>query len=136
VRLDSKPVRVTVTVLSVLLALLFIAGGIPKIIGVQDAVAGFAKYGYPDWFRVLIGLGETGGGALLLVPRLAWLGASAITIIMVGAAYTHLFRATGEGHLVPFPLLLGAIAAFIAYARWQRAQGEAVPVHRGAASVR
>jgi uncharacterized membrane protein YphA (DoxX/SURF4 family) len=133
--MESKATRITVTVLSVLMALMFIAGGIPKIIGVPDAVAGFAKYGYPDWFRVLIGVGEAGAGVLLLVPRLAWIGAGAIGVIMVGAAYTHALRATGEAHLVPFPLMLLAIAAFIAYARWPRRQADAARDRRPA-SVR
>jgi putative oxidoreductase len=136
VRIDSKPVRVTVTVLSVLLAVMFFGAGVPKLLGTPDVLAGFAKYGYPSWFHLLIGATEVVSAALLLVPRIAWLGASAIIVIMVGATYTHGILATGEGASALFTLLVMAVAAFIAYARWPRAHGNVAGVHGGPASVR
>jgi uncharacterized membrane protein YphA (DoxX/SURF4 family) len=136
VRLDSKPVRITVTVLSVLLALMFVGASIPKLLGAPDAVAGFAKYGYPDWFRLAVGVTEVVSAALLLVPRLAWLGASAIAVIMVGATYTHAVLGTGEGANAVVTLILLIIASFIAYARWPRARANVGGVARGAAPVR
>ena len=135
-RFDSKPVRITVTVLSVLLALMFLGASVPKLLGAPDAVAGFAKYGYPDWVRLVVGVTEVVAAVLLLVPRLAWVGAAAIAVIMVGATYTHLVLGSGEGANAVVTLSLLAVASFIAYARWPRAQVNAADVRRGAASVR
>ena len=135
-RLDTRPARITVTVLSVLLALMFVGASIPKLLGAPDAVAGFAKYGYPDWFRLVVGITEVVAAALLLVPRLAWIGASAIAVIMVGATYTHAVLGTGEGANALVTLTLLLIASFIAYARWPRAQAQVGSVARGTASVR
>jgi uncharacterized membrane protein YphA (DoxX/SURF4 family) len=136
VRLDSKPVRITVTVLSVLLALMFVGASIPKLLGAPDAVAGFAKYGYPDWLRLAVGVTEVVAAALLLVPRLAWIGASAIAVIMIGATYTHAVLGTGEGGNAVVTLVLLVIASFIAYARWPRAHASAGGVAHGTAPVR
>jgi uncharacterized membrane protein YphA (DoxX/SURF4 family) len=106
-----------------LLALLYLFSGAMKFLS-PDAVEGFAKMGYPDWFRVLIGLGEIGGGLLLLVPRLAALGAAGLAIIMAGAAYTH-FKA-GEVPQGFIPLVLLVVLVLIAYARWPRLTGRAI----------
>lgn len=135
-RLDTRPARITVTVLSVLLALMFVGASIPKLLGAPDAVAGFAKYGYPDWFRLVVGITEVVAAALLLVPRLAWIGASAIAVIMVGATYTHAVLGTGEGANAVVTLILLVIASFIAYARWPRAQAPVGGAARGTVSVR
>jgi putative oxidoreductase len=135
-RIDRKPARITVTVLSVLLALMFLGAGIPKLLSTPDVVTGFAKYGYPSWFHLLIGATEVVAAVLLLVPRVAWLGASAVAVIMVGAAYTHAILGTGEGASALFALFLLAVAAFVAYARWPRAQLKGAGVHGGPASVR
>ena len=135
-RIDTKPARIIVTVLSVLLALMFVGVGIPKLLGTPDVVAGFAKYGYPGWFHLLIGGTEVVAAALLLVPSLAWLGAIAIVVIMAGATYTHAILATGEGANALFTMLLLGVAAFIAYARWAQAHARATSVGGSAASVR
>jgi putative oxidoreductase len=136
VRIESKPARITLIVLSVLLAVMFLGAGIPKLLGTPDVLAGFAKYGYPSWFHLLIGTTEVIAAALLLVPRLAWLGASAIVVIMAGAAYTHAFLGTGEGASALFTLVLLGVAAFIAYARWPRGHATVARVGGGTASVR
>ena len=132
----SKAVRITVTVLSVLLALMFLGAGIPKLLGTPDVVAGFAKYGYPSWFHLLVGGTEVVAAVLLLVPRVAWLGAIAIVVIMVGATYTHAVLGTGEGSNALVTSCLLIVAAFVAYMRWPRAHVTAAGVRGGPASVR
>src|SRR5262249_59691827 len=59
-----------IRILRWLLALLFVAGGVTKLIGVASAVAGFEHFGYPPWFRLLIGALETLGGIGLVLPAL------------------------------------------------------------------
>jgi putative oxidoreductase len=136
VRIESKPVRITVTVLSILLALMFLAAGIPKLLGTPDVIAGFVKYGYPSWFPLLVGTTEVVAAALLLVPRLAWIGASAIVVIMIGATYTHAILGSGEGASAAVTMCLFAIAAFIAYVRWPHRHATVAGVGGGPASVR
>ena len=135
-RIETRPVRITVTVLSILLALMFLGVAIPKLLGTPDVVAGFAKYGYPSWFHLLVGTTEVVAAGLLLVPSLAWLGAVAVVVIMAGATYTHAILATGEGASALFTTFLLVVAAFIAYVRWPRAHGNIAGVRGGPASVR
>jgi uncharacterized membrane protein YphA (DoxX/SURF4 family) len=52
----------------------------------------FARKGLPDWFRVAVGVIETVGGALLIIPPFATYGALGVSAVMVGAA---VLRASG-----------------------------------------
>ena len=103
-----------VWVLSGLLAALFVFGGVPKIYGAADMAQHFREWGYPDWFRILIGLIEVGGGIGLLVPSLAAYAATALGVVMIGAAFTIL-RAGAPG--LPIPLVCLALLTVVAYLR-------------------
>lgn len=50
----------------------------------------FVRWGYPAWLRVLVGVLETGGGLMLVVPWLASWGGLATGVVMAGALYTRL----------------------------------------------
>lgn len=104
-------------VLSGLLAVLFLMAGGSKLAGAEQHVKGFAHWGYPDWFRLVVGSVEVVSAVLLLVPRAAFFGAAGLTVLMMGATYTHLFRASGEGGMAVFTLLLLAFAVLLAWAR-------------------
>jgi uncharacterized membrane protein YphA (DoxX/SURF4 family) len=135
-RIEARPVRIAVTVLSILLALMFLGAGVPKLLGTPDVATGFANYGYPGWFPLVVGVIEVIAAALLLVPRLAWLGAIAVAVVMAGATFTHAVLGEGEGGQAVFTLALLGLAAFVAYARWPRAQPHVADIGRGTASVR
>jgi uncharacterized membrane protein YphA (DoxX/SURF4 family) len=106
---------IAVWVISVLLAGLYLSGGIPKMAGAENTVEGFRAWGFSDGFRIFIGCAETAGGIGLLIPALATWAALGLSIIMVGAAYTHCLH-TPPAYALPaitcFFLLL-----FIAHAR-------------------
>lgn len=104
-------------VLSGLLGALFVMSGGSKLAGVQQHVDNFARWGYPDWFRLVVGALEVVAAALLFARRFAFFGALALVIVMAGATYTHLFRATGEGAMAAFTLVLLGLAALVAYVR-------------------
>ena len=90
----------------------------PKLIGEEGAVAQFEAFGYPQWFRFVIGLVEGIGAILLLIPRTATWGASLLMLDMVGAVYTHLSTGLGSPfHASRNFVLLGLIA----FARWKGA---------------
>ena len=106
--------HIATLVLSGLLALLYVGAGVPKVVGVESAVTGFQSMGYPAWFRVVIGVIEIGGGVALLIPRLAFYGAGALGVVMIGAAYTLVVH--GEpGIAIPIVCLL--LLATLAYLR-------------------
>jgi uncharacterized membrane protein YphA (DoxX/SURF4 family) len=100
-----------------LLGCLFVFSGSGKFM-MPEAAEHFARWGYPDWFRVLIGMAEIGGGLLLLVPRTAFYGAAALGVIMVGAAFTHLGH--GEVPRAVVPLVLLCLLVTVGYLRRPR----------------
>lgn len=99
--------RVAARVLGWLLAVVFVLSGVTKLIGMQQAVDGFREFGFPDWFRLLIGALETAGGIGLAFPSTAKLAAFGMLVIMAGAVWT--LWSAGQG-LAP-PLV---VAAFLA----------------------
>jgi putative oxidoreductase len=112
---SGKVSRVALWVLSALLAAVFLMAGIPKLMGVEAHVRHFATWGYPDWFRLVVGTVEVASAVLLLVPGFAFFGATGIAVIMVGA--TYVIRAPQEAGQAPVTLTFLALAALVAYAR-------------------
>jgi uncharacterized membrane protein YphA (DoxX/SURF4 family) len=55
--------------------------------------AAFARWGYPPWLRVSVGCIEVVGGAMLVVPWTASLGALAVASVMAGAWITRFLDA-------------------------------------------
>ncbi|MFN8640454.1 MAG: DoxX family protein [Candidatus Binatia bacterium] len=112
----SRAPNVAAWVASALLFVLFtVLASPPKLLGNPEAVAGFAKQGYSDGFRLFIGASEFLGGIALLIPRLAFWPAAGLTIIMVGAAYTHV--ATDDvAHIAPALVAL-VLCVFVAVVR-------------------
>ena len=113
----SKGMTVAVWVLSGLLAALFLMAGGSKLAGAEIHVQHFAQWGWPDWLRLVVGAVEVTSAVLLLIPRVALFGGCALMALMAGATYTHLFRATGEGGMAVFTLILLSLAALVAYVR-------------------
>ena len=111
----SKGKKIGEWVLSGLLSVMFLFAGGFKLSGAQVAVDNFAKWGYPDWFRVVTGVIEVAAGVLVVIPRTSLLGAALILPTMVGAVLTHLTHA--ETRNVTLPLILFALAAVLAYLR-------------------
>lgn len=113
----SKGKTIAPWVLSGLLAALFLMAGGSKLAGAETHVLHFAHWGWPDWLRVVVGAVEVTSAVLLLVPRVAFFGGCALVVVMAGATYTHLFRATGEAGMAVFTLVLLGLAALVAWAR-------------------
>jgi putative oxidoreductase len=110
-------VRIAVWVLSILLACVFLLAGVPKLAGSEAHIRHFVVWGYPDWFRLVVGTIETTSALCLLVPRLAFYGAIGIMAIMAGATYTHVVRVPAEAARAPLTLGLLTVAAIVAIAR-------------------
>jgi uncharacterized membrane protein YphA (DoxX/SURF4 family) len=109
---------IVVWALSILCASQFLFAGSFKFIYFEESTKQFADFGYAQWFLVLIGVLEVCGAFLLLVPRVAWIGAGLLAVIMVGAVVT-LLRA-GKGVEAFIPAVVFLVLLLIAYARWPR----------------
>jgi uncharacterized membrane protein YphA (DoxX/SURF4 family) len=113
--------NVALWTLQILLGLFMaVASGAPKLFGEATAVAMFDQIGLGDGFRYLVGALEIAGGLGLLVPRLAHLAALGLALVMVGAIVACL-TVLAAGALTITPLILLALFALIAWARWPRA---------------
>jgi uncharacterized membrane protein YphA (DoxX/SURF4 family) len=108
--------NVTLWILQSLLAALYLFSGISKLIGHPEITAAFEKFGYPMWFATFIGVAETLGGVALLVPRVIWLGSAGLSIIMLGAMYSHLKAGDPAGETA-FTAVLAVLLAAIAWMR-------------------
>jgi uncharacterized membrane protein YphA (DoxX/SURF4 family) len=102
--------------LTILLALeFFLAGGGKFAGGGAGWSANFARWGLPHWLPPVVGLVEVGSALLLLIPRLAMLGALGLGVVMVGAMGTHVTH--GEGGRVVFCAILLVLSALVAWMR-------------------
>lgn len=86
-------------VVAVPVALLFGLTGLAKLGGAAGQM--FIDWGYPAWFAYVIGAVEAFGALLLLIPQTMRGGVYLLTVVMVGAALTHIINAEGLAVLRP-----------------------------------
>jgi hypothetical protein len=105
-----------------LLALVFLFSGGMKLVLPLDKLT--ADMPLPGWFVRYLGLAELLGGIGLVVPALLRirpgltpLAAAGLVVIMIGA--TAFTLAGGMIATASIPLVVGLLAAFVAYGRWR-----------------
>lgn len=108
--------KVYVWTVSAVVAFIIILAGLPKLFGGQDWAQNFEQWGYPRWFRIIVGLVEVAGAVLLVNQRTALFAAGALMIIMAGATYTQFFYGTAAEAIMP--MILGLLLLTIVIARW------------------
>ncbi|HEX5436369.1 MAG TPA: DoxX family protein [Gemmatimonadaceae bacterium] len=81
--------RAGLLLLQSITAAVFLVAGIAKLSGSASMIAFFQAVGFGQWFRYAVGVAEVVGGVLLLLPRLAGLGALFLTVEMLGAMATQ-----------------------------------------------
>jgi putative oxidoreductase len=109
---------ITLSMLSGLVALAFIAAGGGKLAGTAVMIGLFDKVGLGQWFRYLTGLLEVAGGIGLLIPRYAFYAAVLLALVMVGAVIAHVTVLGGS----PAPaLVLLVLTGIIGYLRRSKA---------------
>lgn len=114
--MSSTTVKVVaVWIISGLLAAVFILAGTPKLLQQPQLVDMFDQWGYARWFLVMIGALEVTGAILLLIPRVAIYGVALLSVLMLGAGYTHI--ANAEGLQVARPAIF---LAFLVLVGWMR----------------
>lgn len=90
--------------LRILAAVVFLAAGVAKLVGVPEMVQAFEQIGVGQWFRIVTGIVELVGGIAILIPATAALGGLLLSATMIGALLAHLFVI--EGSPVPAIVLL------------------------------
>ena len=101
--------------LTVILALLMAAVGSAKFTRPEMWTRMASTLDLPFWLMQVAGVIEMVGAALLLIPRLAALGGSALAVVMFGAALAQVRG--GQPTDAIAPLVYVAVALFIARQR-------------------
>ena len=110
--------EIVIWLITLLVALVCLRSGLMKLNvlpGVDSWVRDFARWGYPDWFRVIVGVAEVLAAVLLLIPRVAAFGAAIFAVVMLGAIFTH--ATNGETPRLPFNIVLLTLSIIIILAR-------------------
>lgn len=115
--------NVTLWVIQVVLALLFLFAGGMKLVLPIEALAG--PVALPGWFLRFIGLAEVCGAIGLIAPGLLRmrdfltpLAASGLVIIMIGATAITAVGPVPASAFIPFSV--GGLAALVAWGRFSR----------------
>lgn len=103
---------------AVVLSVVFILAGLPKIGEFNDVLTRFSEWGYSRDFLLFIGASELVAGIFLLIPQTALYAALYLSAVMVGAIYTHLAFDTVVWALLPAFCL--SFLLFIAYEAYER----------------
>jgi uncharacterized membrane protein YphA (DoxX/SURF4 family) len=117
-------VNIVLWIVQALLGLLFLFGGVMKLVLPLDQMKGPVEL--PGGFLRFIGVAETAGGLGLILPSLLRirpgltpLAAAGLVIIMIGATVITVLG--GDPMAALIPAVVGLLAAFVAYGRWRLA---------------
>jgi hypothetical protein len=105
--------------LSLMLILVFTRAGLAKFDDSSGWARAFAVWGYPIWFRMLIGAVEIAAAVLLLWPRTAAYGAILIIVVMLGGMGTHVVIEHRPGR-VTSELGQLTFSSIVLAGRWRR----------------
>ena len=135
---SPRKANITLWTIQGILAALFLFAGVSKLVMPVEVMT--AQIHLPGLFLRSIGILETLGafgivlpGLLKIRPELTSLAAGGLVVIMIGAASLTLTTPTPIGAL--FPIVVGILAAIVAYGRIQVApyRGSSLRIVRHAA---
>lgn len=116
--------NVTLWILQLLLALVFLAHGFMMLMPPPDIAAQMNAM-LPRWFSLFLGAAEvlaavglTLPGITRIQPALVPLAAAGLMIVMIAATVLHAWRAEYSSAAITLVLLL--MATFVAHGRWRR----------------
>jgi putative oxidoreductase len=105
--------EVALWVICLFLVYVFLKAGADKFSDSSGWARAFRFWGFPVWFRILVGATEIAAALMLLYKRTAGYGAMLIALVMLGGMATHVItnrpkQVTSE----IFPLTLATIVFF------------------------
>lgn len=123
-----KSIKRAVTVLAWLLAVSFFVGAVTKFAPGETFFGPpysekFVEWGYPSWFRFIVGTGELIGGVLLVVPRFRFIGCLLLALILEGATVTHIVNNDPLAESIAAPatlVLVVTVAVLSSPFEWRR----------------
>lgn len=120
--------------LGLYLTQLYLRMGWGKFGGDGFWTAAFAAWGYPAWFRVVVGAVEITAGIALLIPPLASYAALALAVVMMGAWSTlaHDLRWREMATVALYGVMLGWIA--VVWWRFRAGSSQVIRPGRGRSS--
>jgi putative oxidoreductase len=113
--MTAKSRNIQTWALTALVVVLLLFSDSMKLSNNPQTAEQFLNWGFSDSFRVFIGVIEVLGAIAMLIPPLATLGASGLSVILLGAVFTHLAHDQATFALVPLVLL--GIVLNVAYER-------------------
>ena len=107
--------QILAIILQVLLGLAFLMSGGPKLVGSEEMVKDFERFGYPRWFLYVTGAVEITGAigmfAGIFLPVVGALAGLWLAAVMLGALFTHLRIKDPASKMVPALVLLMLVLA-------------------------
>ncbi|HJU90779.1 MAG TPA: DoxX family protein [Gemmatimonadaceae bacterium] len=111
---DTRKRSALVWLLSIALAVVFLAAGVPKLIGAEPIfLQAAAMRGFPSWIRVVVGLVEVAGAIALLVPALAPAAALLLALLMIPATITQIVSGEPGAYIPALLFVLLLITAYL-----------------------
>lgn len=117
----SAGMTLLVWAISILGGAIMITVGWGKLQGGPPWPEAFEGWGYPVWFRILIGLAQLAGGVAVFIPRIASYGAGLLVVVMTGALVTELLQEPQFG--AAMPAILGGMFVLVFFLRRRVAIG-------------
>ena len=96
-------------IVAALLAAVFLAAGIAKLVGVPVVVSVFHDFGLPHWTLLLIGVAEVSLALMLLVRSTRAWAALGLSLLMIAASFAHVMT-----HVMLPLLFANAVLCFAA----------------------
>ena len=106
--------RIAYWVATVLIAFVFLSGGVMQSIGVAPAVQGITELGYPGYFATILGVWKILGALVVLAPRSPLLkewAYAGMAFNMTSAAASHAAIGHPTAKVVTPLVILGIVAA-------------------------
>ena len=105
----------------IVITVIFLSFGVAKLLALEFEVEAFARWGYPEGFMYFTGVLEVAGALGLWIRKLSTLAGLGLTVLMLGAMFTHV-------RFAEWPMLAMATAIFLLVASYVwRHRGDLLP---------
>jgi len=107
-------------IIQYVLAVVFILSGAAKLLSLPFELAAFERWGYPLAFMYFIGVAEVSGGVALVANILKKWAALGLSLLMLGAVFTHVMHQEWPMLVAALLILFGSMV--LTLNGWKREQ--------------